>query len=136
MRRTLCILSVGSLLTFTSCASIISGSAQKVKFNSTPQNASVVIDGVERGKTPFEAKLARKKQHSIVMNLDRYNSYQTRLTKKFNGWYLGNILFGGIIGFIIDPITGAMFNLSEIDVNAKLEMVTPLDEADKTTAAR
>ena len=26
-----------------------------------------------------------------------------------NGWYIGNILFGGLIGFlIVDPLTGAM----------------------------
>lgn len=29
-----------------------------------------------------------------------------------NGWYIGNLLFGGIIGLlIVDPATGAMWTL-------------------------
>jgi hypothetical protein len=40
------------------------------------------------------------------------------LTKKFNAWYLGNIIFGGLIGIVIDPITGAIYELSPDQVNA------------------
>lgn len=42
-----------------------------------------------------------------------------------NGWYLaGNILLGGLIGWIIvDPITGGMWTLSpeEISLNLKVK---------------
>jgi len=39
-----------------------------------------------------------------------------------NGWYIaGNIVFGGIIGwFIVDPFSGAMYNLSPESINADL----------------
>jgi hypothetical protein len=31
-----------------------------------------------------------------------------------DGWYIGNILFGGVIGFlIVDPATGAMWKLGD-----------------------
>ena len=31
-----------------------------------------------------------------------------------DGWYIGHILFGGLIGFlIIDPATGSMWKLNE-----------------------
>ncbi|KGQ53534.1 hypothetical protein IO44_11000, partial [Gallibacterium anatis str. Avicor] len=34
------------------------------------------------------------------------------VTPKIDGWYIGNILFGGIVGLlIVDPITGAMYKL-------------------------
>ncbi len=39
-----------------------------------------------------------------------------------NGWYIANIIFGGLIGLlIIDPATGAMYTLSPKDVNAVLD---------------
>jgi len=108
----------------SSCATIVSGSKQIVRFSSNPSTASVFIDEVEVGKTPFEIKLARISSHSVVLKLDGYQTYQTRLTKSFNGWYIGNILIGGIIGLIIDPITGAMYNLTPDQVDAQMNKGT------------
>jgi hypothetical protein len=35
-----------------------------------------------------------------------------------DGWYIGNILLGGLIGMlIVDPISGAMFKIAETDLN-------------------
>jgi hypothetical protein len=32
-----------------------------------------------------------------------------------DGWYIGNILFGGLIGIlIVDPLTGAMWKLDDV----------------------
>jgi hypothetical protein len=111
-------------LLMSSCATIVSGSKQNVRFSSNPSTASVFIDEVEVGKTPFEIKLARISSHSVVLKLDGYQTYQTRLTKSFNGWYIGNILIGGIIGLIIDPITGAMYNLTPDQVDAQMNKGT------------
>ncbi|AKH95798.1 PEGA domain-containing protein [Elizabethkingia anophelis] len=111
-------------LTTTSCATIISGSKQAVNFTSTPSEATVYIDEVEVGKTPFETKLERKREYSVMIKLDGYQPYETKLTKKFNAWYLGNILFGGIIGLVIDPITGAIYNLTPKQINAQLAQGT------------
>ncbi|MEW6291598.1 MAG: hypothetical protein AB1545_17315, partial [Thermodesulfobacteriota bacterium] len=42
---------------------------------------------------------------------------------KANGWYiLGNLLFGGLIGYlIVDPATGAMWNLTPDKIDTTLE---------------
>jgi hypothetical protein len=104
----------------SSCATIVSGSKQNVKFSSNPTSATIFIDEVEVGKTPFEIKLARKSEHSVMLKLEGYQTYQTKLTKKFNAWFLGNILIGGLIGIIIDPITGAIYNLSPEEINAQM----------------
>lgn len=38
-----------------------------------------------------------------------------------DGWYFGNILFGGLIGFlIVDPATGAMYTLKPDTLNVHL----------------
>ena len=108
----------------SSCATIVSGSKQNVKFSSNPSTAVIFIDEVEVGKTPFEIKLERKSEHTVMLKLEGYQNYQTKLTKKFNAWYIGNILIGGIIGLIIDPITGAMYNLSPDEINAQMNTGT------------
>jgi hypothetical protein len=105
----------------SSCATIVSGSKQLVKFTSNPSSASIFIDEVEVGKTPFEIKLERKKEHHIMIKLDGYKTYETNLTKKFNAWYIGNIAFGGFIGLIIDPITGAMYKLTPTEISAEMQ---------------
>lgn len=38
-----------------------------------------------------------------------------------DGWYFGNLLFGGFIGMlIVDPATGAMYKLETQFINEKL----------------
>ena len=131
MKKTILALSMASALMMTSCATIVSGTTQKVSFNSTPANASIFINEVEVGKTPFQTKLERKKEHSVVIKLDGYRPYETKLTKKFNAWYLGNIIFGGIIGLVVDPITGAIYELSPDQVNAQLQQGTITNKSNK-----
>lgn len=114
------LLLLGAVL-LSSCATIVSGSEQRVRINSNPSSALILIDEIEVGKTPFEIKLERKREHHVMIKLDGYKLYETRFTKKFNAWYLGNILFGGIIGLVIDPITGAIYNLSPKTLQANLE---------------
>ncbi len=102
----------------TSCATIISGSRQTMKFDSTPANATVFINEKEMGKTPFETKLKRNENYKVAIRLEGYHPYEVEVTKKFNEWYIGNILFGGIIGLVVDPITGAIYRLTPKEINA------------------
>ncbi len=120
MKKTIISCSLAITLLLSSCATVMSGSKQNVKFTSNPSSATVFIDEVEVGKTPFEMKLARKSEHQVMIKLEGYQTYQTSLTKKLNGWFFGNILIGGLIGIIIDPITGAMYNLTPKEINAEM----------------
>jgi hypothetical protein len=131
MKKTIISSSLALALLATNCATIVSGSKQNVNFSSNPSSATIFIDEVEVGKTPFEIKLARKSEHSIMIKLEGYQTYETKLTKKFNAWYIGNILFGGLIGIIIDPITGAMYNLSPDQVNAQMNKGTAFENNGK-----
>lgn len=124
MKKSIFFAATAAMLSMTSCATIVSTSTQKVKFASNPPQASIFINEVEVGKTPFEMKLERKREHHVMIKLDGYKTYETTLTKTFNPWYLGNIVFGGLIGLVVDPITGAIYNLSAKEVNAQLEQGT------------
>ncbi|ARV11030.1 PEGA domain-containing protein [Gilvibacter sp. SZ-19] len=105
------------LLSFNSCATIISGSRQQVQINSKPASAKVYINEVEVGNTPVQKNLMRNQEYSIVLKLDGFETYETKLERKFNAWYIGNIAFGGLIGIIVDPITGAIHKLKPEEIN-------------------
>ncbi len=124
MKKLSFLIGISTILLTTSCATIISGSRQTVNFSSTPSQATIYIDEVEIGKTPFKTKLYRNRDYAVMIKLDGYLPYETKLTKKFNAWYLGNIAFGGIVGLIIDPITGAMYHLTPKELNAQLTQGT------------
>lgn len=115
---------LSAILLTTSCATIISGSRQTIKISSEPSSATIFINEIEVGKTPLEKSLKRNQEYQVLLKLDGYQSYETLISKKFNAWYLGNILFGGIIGLVIDPITGAMYKLTPKELNANLNSGT------------
>ena len=115
-------LSILTALLLTSCATIISGSKQEVNFTSTPAQATVFVNNVQLGTTPFVTKLKRSvKKHNVKIVLDGYKPYETVLTRKFNGWFFGNIAIGGLIGVIVDLSTGAVYGISDSEVNVSLE---------------
>jgi len=58
----------------------------------------------------------------VTISKDGYKTQTIPVKSKPNGWYIaGNFIFGGLIGwFIVDPLNGAMYNLSPEQVNASL----------------
>ena len=121
MRKTILIATLSISLLLPSCASIVSGSKQNINFNSTPEGAIVWVDNVNLGVTPVTAKLERsKKDQKVKIELQGYKPYELTLTRKTNGWIWGNILFGGIIGIIVDSSSGAMYRLTPDQIEAQL----------------
>lgn len=108
---------LSSALFLTSCATIISGSRQNVEISSDPTSVKVYINEIEVGNTPVQQNLKRNQEYNLVLKLDGYETYETKLQRKFNAWYIGNIAFGGLIGIIVDPITGAMYKLKPEEIN-------------------
>ncbi len=121
MKKTFLIAGITIALLFSSCASIVSGSKQNINFNSTPSGATVWVDDVNLGVTPVIAQLERiKKNQKVKIELQGYKPYELILNRKTNGWIWGNILFGGIIGIIIDASSGAMYRLTPDQIEAQL----------------
>ena len=110
------------------CSSIISKSEYSVAINSNPSDANFRITNragleVDHGITPKTVVLKsssgyfKGETYTIAVNKD------DTLQSSTDGWYIGNLLFGGLIGMlIVDPATGAMYNLpSRVDVNLNTE---------------
>ena len=111
-------------LAASGCASIVSKSDKPVTITSNPPGASFVVKkasglSVSNGVTPSTLILNSSdgyfKPAKYTIEFTRKNDVQKiPLTASINGWYFGNILFGGLIGLlIVDPATGAMWKLDE-----------------------
>ncbi|MCH7395095.1 hypothetical protein MMP66_12555 [Acinetobacter dispersus] len=119
-------------LSLSGCASIISGKTQTMTFQSTPELSDITIlnrDGkkIHVGKAPVTVSLNRgagfffPERYTVIFEKEGYEKKEITVTSSVNGWYVGNILFGGILGLlIIDPATGAMYSLSTKDTNVVL----------------
>lgn len=128
------VLVCGSMF-LSSCASIVSKSQYPVTINSTPSGAHVTVTdksghAIHNATTPTTVTLKSSSGYfqpaSYTLNFD-VNGKVIRtvpLKASMNGWYVGNIVFGGLIGIIIvDPLTGAMWSLSDnvnVDLNNKV----------------
>ena len=84
--------------------------------------------------------------YTITFSKEGYMNQTVTLNSSIDGWYWGNIVFGGLLGMlIVDPATGAMYNLPErvdasLDASAdaretgslRIASVNDLTEAEKS----
>jgi hypothetical protein len=127
---------VTGIFVCSGCASIVSKSKWPVTIHSEPRGARITITdkkGIEvySGLTPATMKLKSgagffaKQTYNITFTLDGYQTKTAELKCKLNGWYIGNLLFGGVIGLlIVDPATGAMYKVEKDFIDAKLDSAT------------
>lgn len=100
-----------AVFVFTSgCATIFTGTAQKINFSSEPTGAKVYIDGVEEGTTPLTASLKKGKEYNVDFKLKGYEDKTLRLTYSIGaGWVILDVL-AGLVGVIVDAVTEAWFS--------------------------
>jgi hypothetical protein len=104
----------------SACATIMHGSSQELSVASTPTGATVLVDGMEAGKTPFVANLKRKDKHVVRIEMPGYQPFEMPIVRATSGWVWGNLVFGALPGLAIDAITGGLYKLKPDEVNATL----------------
>lgn len=110
------------LFCIAGCAAIIHGTKQEVAVSSTPSGAKVVVMGAHMATTPGIIKLDRKDSNIVLrFEKDGYEPVEVALRRSVDGWIAGNILFGGLIGLVIDFASGAAYKLSPPEVQAALQ---------------
>jgi hypothetical protein len=127
--------SVVLILLISGCASIISGSTQRLNITTEPEEARIEIYD-ENNMEIWSASSPSTVTLDRGAGFFKGASYRVEITKKGyrkktvyinaslnGGWYIaGNFLLGGLLGWlIIDPATGAMWTLSPENVYAGLE---------------
>lgn len=131
-RAFLLLISSFSLFGVMSCASIIHGKSQDIFISSQPKGAKISVDDKDYGLTPktlglprmgrMEGEPSSKKEYKITITLDGYMPYETILQRKVDGWFFGNLLVGGIIGIVVDAVTGSMYKLTPNQISAQMKM--------------
>lgn len=119
-------------VTFSNCATIVSKTSYPVGIDSDPVKAQVTITDrkgkeVFKGGTPATVHLKcgagyfKRAIYTIVVEKEGFQKSTITLNANLNGWYFGNLLFGGFIGLlVVDPISGAMYRMKNKDVRTTL----------------
>lgn len=112
-----------SILMFSSCATLFTGTKDVVYFNSNPQGARVFVDGVEVCRaTPCQVAVKRTLGTKLAeIKLDDYEARIVKLDKSFNAVTLLNILLGGLIGLGVDCATGSLMKYDPLVYNIELD---------------
>lgn len=133
-----------SMVLLSGCSSIVSDSKYPVTIASNPSEANFILKNeggfvVQSGRTPSSMILNASsgffqgETYTLILNKEGYKEKTVIIDSSIDGWYFGNILFGGVLGLlIIDPATGAMFKLPERS-ETSLELEEVSEEADSLT---
>ncbi|WP_285260151.1 hypothetical protein [Halopseudomonas bauzanensis] len=125
VRTTRAACAVAATVILSGCASIISDSHYPVSFTSQPAGATFSVRNesgvvVHQGVTPGTVTLKAGDgyfsgaHYTVAFSKEGYEGQTNTISPSVDGWYVANILFGGVIGLlIIDPATGAMYKLPE-----------------------
>ncbi len=117
------ILMAASIAAIAGCASTVSDSDYPVSVASYPAGANfevrnekgfVVSNGVTPGQIMLKAGAGYfdGETYTITYRKEGHADQTTVLDSEIDGWYWGNIIFGGLIGMlIVDPSSGAMYKL-------------------------
>ncbi len=118
----ICSFVVLALLTLSSCATIFTGTKDRITFNSTPPGARISIDGIEHGVTPFTMKVKRSLSDTDVqLKLDGYETKLITLSSEFN--IISVLNLGNLLGWGIDAITGSVMKYDKKSYDITLDNV-------------
>jgi uncharacterized protein YceK len=113
------------VMTLSGCASIINGPTQSVTIKSTPEGAAISVtnkagEKVHTGTAPLTVVLKRSagyfkpEVYTVAFVKEGFTPKEVVITGTMSGWFIGNLLFGGIIGMLaVDPVTGSMYTLPD-----------------------
>lgn len=131
MKRSILAILIAVGLLGSGCASIVSRTSREVNLRTTPDGASIAIvdrknKTIFKGETPTIVTLKTGRpygtqKYTVTFTKEGYADQTFTVKSTLNGWYFGNLVFGGLVGIlIVDPLTGAMWSLSPKEINATL----------------
>lgn len=123
MRKISTVLFVTIMLFMTSCATLFTGTKDRITFNTNPSGATIYIDGVEQCKTPCTMKVKRSiGDTDVEFKLDGYETRLITLSKEFN--VVSVINLGNLLGWGIDALSGAVMKYDRKTYDITLENKT------------
>jgi hypothetical protein len=108
-----------ALFLMTGCATIFTGTKDRIAFSSTPSGATIYKDGVEICTTPCNYKIKRSiNDTEVEFKLDGYETRLITLDKEFN--LVSIINLGNLLGWGIDALSGAVMKYDRKSYDLKL----------------
>lgn len=110
------------MLSFTmmSCATIFTGTKDRIYFDPQPQGATVIIDGIDICQTPCNTKVKRGfSDKNVEFKLDGYTTRIITLDKSFNAVSILNL--ASPLHWAIDALTGSIMKYDRKSYNIELE---------------
>ena len=107
-------------LLLTSCATLFTGTKDRITFNSTPSGATIYIDGIEQCTTSCSIKVKRSiNDTDVEFKLDGYETRLITLSKEFN--VVSVINLGNLFGWGIDALSGSVMKFDRKSYDIKLD---------------
>ncbi|GEM_PF-812861 len=105
------LLAVG--VSLSGCASVIKGSSQTIAIATPPTSGASCVLTSKEGNwpvvTPGVVKVERSKEDIVIRcTKPGWQDAMQTIPSNFEGWTVGNLLIGGVIGVGIDAATGAI----------------------------
>jgi hypothetical protein len=108
-----------ALFLMTGCATIFTGTKDRIAFSSTPSGATIYKDGVEICTTPCNYRIKRSiNDTEVEFKLDGYETRLITLDKEFN--LVSIINLGNLLGWGIDALSGAVMKYDRKSYDLKL----------------
>lgn len=134
MKNVICIIMCFPIF-LSGCASVMCGSEKTINIKSRPPGSdftitdargNIVIEDVtptnttlKRGRGWFQAA-----DYEVTFRKEGCKQKTVPIRQGLEiGWYVGgNVLIGGLIGWVIvDPLTGAMWNIEDVSVSLQCD---------------
>jgi len=98
------------------CATVTRGTRQTFRIESTPSGAQVAMSTGENCVTPCKLKLKRRPGFTATFAKQGYQTQTVKVDSELHGGGVAagaaNILFGGVVGGLVDGSNGSLDSLS------------------------
>lgn len=108
-------------LTLSSCATLFTGTKDRISFATNPSGAGVYIDGLKVCETPCTEYVKRSlTEKEVEFKLDGYKTQVVVLDREFNAVSILNL--AGMVGWAVDAATGAIFKYDRKHYDIDMEL--------------
>jgi hypothetical protein len=116
---------VAACVLLSACATVTRGTRQTFNIQSTPSEAKVALSNGETCVTPCKLKIKRRPGFTATFTKEGFETKTVTVDSEIHGGGVaggaGNILFGGVIGGIVDGTNGSLYSLSPNPLQVTLE---------------
>ena len=117
----------------SSCATLFSGASENITFSSDPDGAEIIIDGFSEGETPTTITVNKSVDGIVSYQKEGYETKEFKLKREFDN--IAFLNFFGLIGWVVDYITGALYDISTKNYDYELEKLDERTDSNKDTSS-